>query len=663
MVKINKKGDALSIAAIFILVIVSLAIAIILFIQFGFWEGLVNIICTTLTTMGSFLRGMSIDFLYDAMWIIIGLFGILLLAYGKLCRNPIGAIVCTAIWLSFMLVLTTSFTAIVSNIPLISCENPAISMGSFDADGTVFSTVSSEAFMKEVADRTVDCWTMYGAGRFRRVLQGRTPPNPRTCFTINFALEDPVTIKKIDQFLVEREYGTGIPCSEVEEKCFSIYAHDSYVSVNDLPDTIGGAYGKPRVIRYDAIGEIIWQYKGSDDTTINSLYVDENENIYAAGSDGVVILEKEGGTIINSFSHVETLTTIVAITPTDVNPINFYVGSTDGKLIRYRQLGQTLTSKEWNVGSQINSIKLDNDFIYVATGSSTQQGKVYRTNIPCLDNDENDFNDCSTQEYGGWIFESGNNIFEDIEIYSDSRIYAATRKPQDTQDNEGKIYRINQEGEDFEIYRTDSNFYSITLNENEEIFAISSKDVHKITKDGSEVWSLEYGYGQGDISLCPHNLHFHFTAKYLVGISRISDAEFVTSFEIDIEDVSSPMASSIVSGLEGRTHQICEDRVCHSYMDELGYIPSQFSPLITHTTRPIRQYQSENPVTTTEPFYSDMDVSRGRIFIKFFNQYKSSRQLDRAEPSDLDCYTGSDLETMQHHHIFWCFDESVTHWQ
>ena len=692
MVEKNKKGDALSIAVIFILVIISLAIAIILFIQFGFWKGLINIICTTLTTIGSFLRGLAVDFLYAAMWVVIGLFGVLLLAYGKLCRNPIGAVVCTAIWVSFTILLTTSFTAVVSNIPLISCENPSIPMGSFEGD-VVFSTVDSEDFMKEVADRTVECWTMYGRDRFKRVLQGRTPPNPRTCFVINFALEDPVTIEEIEQFLMEREYRTGIPCEKVEGACdierelfvFYVSSDNNIKQVMYNPSDITNLY-------------VTWEFSKSGEI-FRDIDVCKDGFVYAGSSKGYVYkIDPYTGNEI--WKH-----RLFSEEPYDVTPPPWDITSIAVGKSGFVYAGTEITTEHpFDVQAKLR--------VAILNMSCVESGYIHQSfcvnevyfsknnefsedifNVTYIHFHEGNAGNYiyigTTEESGGKVFQliDGLNILTEYyqreeysvtSISSDSKenVYAGYERDGDyildVLSSEMQHQKSRKENRIIDGIDTDDEGYVYTSARG----SITKVDFNDDTHWGDEHWRNIWRHSEQDsqvkpvpITLTKENYvlvglnSFTGVPNFLVLDSRDGNIIIKSAVDADGETIVSGVIHSIAVPRERFFSYVCE-RECHSYMDELGSLLKEFAPIITSTNKLIRQYQSpRNPVSTNTELYSTLEVSRGRIFIKFFNQYKETHQIGRADYSDFDCYTGGDLRTSRYNTLFWCFDESVTCWE
>jgi hypothetical protein len=203
----NRRGIALETAVALILIAVSLAIAIIIIFSSGLVTNLQTAICTTLTTGSSFIRGFVIHWIWIFYGILIGLVAAIIFLLGATCKAfPIGTAFCAAIFAIFVAVLTVAFTGLTSAIPLISCPNPTIIKGV----GSCYDTgqgVSAEIFSREIADRTVDCWAMYTQNAFDP-LSGRDPPNPITCFVLNFKLQGPdgISMRNISEWMVANNF-------------------------------------------------------------------------------------------------------------------------------------------------------------------------------------------------------------------------------------------------------------------------------------------------------------------------------------------------------------------------------------------------------------------------------------------------------------------------
>jgi len=206
-----KKAQALSVAARLLVILIFLAVMIVILIKSGIISNLYTIIATTLTTWGSFIRGITVKFVWYFAWALIGLFTLILVIFGSTCRAfPVGTAICAAMYATFLALVMHSVFSLFTSIPLLELQNPTIKVGDFNVSCGESKT-SNITFLKEVADRTVDCWKMYTAGKLNP-LTGKTPPNPRTCFIINFNLKDSVTIEEMVNYLKTHEYPTGKKC-------------------------------------------------------------------------------------------------------------------------------------------------------------------------------------------------------------------------------------------------------------------------------------------------------------------------------------------------------------------------------------------------------------------------------------------------------------------
>ncbi len=205
-----KKGIALQTVVMLILAIISLAIGIMLIMKAGLISNLQTIICTTLITWTSYVRGILVNLIWLFFWAMIGVMALLIVIYGSFCKAFPGNIYCLSIYAAFIAFLLYTILVVFSGLPLMHCPNPTIKIGDFEKD-CGDSLTSPEVFMREVAERSVDCWGMFSKGKFDP-LTGKTPPNPRTCFVINFNLERGVTIEEIVYYLKTHEYPSNKKC-------------------------------------------------------------------------------------------------------------------------------------------------------------------------------------------------------------------------------------------------------------------------------------------------------------------------------------------------------------------------------------------------------------------------------------------------------------------
>jgi len=208
-IKHNKKGIALETAVALILIAISLAIAIVLIFTTGMISSIQTVICTTLTTGASWIRGFLIHWLWILYAMVIMVVGLVMLAFGSTCQNfPIGSAICLAAFAIFTATLAIFFDIVTSGIPMLYCPNPTI-MRAYDEGlcGDYNKGISNVSFFREVADRSVDCWFMYTAGEFDP-LTGIAPPNPITCSVISFKLKQPVTINQMIDYMKGTNYSS-----------------------------------------------------------------------------------------------------------------------------------------------------------------------------------------------------------------------------------------------------------------------------------------------------------------------------------------------------------------------------------------------------------------------------------------------------------------------
>lgn len=207
-IKINKKGITLETAVALILMVLSLGIIIILLFSSGLISSLQSSICTFLTMGSSWVRGFVISSLWTIYWVILGLVASIMFLFGTTCRSapPFSYAICAGIYAVFFAYLTVAFTTLAGGLPLLTCPNPTIILGT--ANCSAPEGVSNITFMREVADRSIDCWVMYASGQFDP-LAGREPPNPVTCFVVDFKLKQPISAKNIAEWMSSTSYSRG----------------------------------------------------------------------------------------------------------------------------------------------------------------------------------------------------------------------------------------------------------------------------------------------------------------------------------------------------------------------------------------------------------------------------------------------------------------------
>jgi hypothetical protein len=203
---LSNKG-ALGTLAILIVTLISLAIMLIILLQSGLIGNLQTIICTTLVTLSSWVRGFIIDMIWLFYWVVFGVLLAAMFLLGNTCRtNPISVAVCLAIFAGVMIVLAGSVTNLMNSIPLLYCPNPDITVGNYgEPCGSPSVTTSKIALYKEMSERAVDCWRMYTSGTFDP-LSGKTPPNPINCYVINFNIREPMSFGEWQAWMSGNNY-------------------------------------------------------------------------------------------------------------------------------------------------------------------------------------------------------------------------------------------------------------------------------------------------------------------------------------------------------------------------------------------------------------------------------------------------------------------------
>ena len=264
----NKKGITLETAIALILIAISLAIIIILLLTSGLISSLQSIICTSLTTSTMFLRGFIVKSIWDLFWIFVGLITAIIWIFGSFCKGfPVGTAVCAVMNAVFIGVLTASFMGLTSGLPILYCPNPTITVGPFSEDCHSQVGVSKEVFFKEIADRSVDCWNMYARGEYDP-LSGHEPPNPITCFVVDFRVRSPVSINEIVDWMQVNNYSSNI--SYLEKAGWAVVVQNNSETLWDKNLTKGRLF-----IKY-----------GDDETT--PLWASADCDIYGASAFGVV---------------------------------------------------------------------------------------------------------------------------------------------------------------------------------------------------------------------------------------------------------------------------------------------------------------------------------------------------------------------------------------
>lgn len=207
----NTKGIALETAVKLIAGIVFLIVVMYMLLQTGLLTSFVERINTTVCTASSIGRGIILAMIwsfFQALLIIltfiqlisgIGGYGagaVQASRAGFFIKQALKNFALKGITATSVLTLGVGTIAayiliakVFSAVPLI-CPTTVINVGAADNPTTI------EDFYTVASSRTVDCWSMYGEGKFNP-LWGKDPPNPRTCFILETHLEEPTSIQDL----------------------------------------------------------------------------------------------------------------------------------------------------------------------------------------------------------------------------------------------------------------------------------------------------------------------------------------------------------------------------------------------------------------------------------------------------------------------------------
>ncbi|MDD5182258.1 MAG: hypothetical protein PHC66_03750 [Candidatus Nanoarchaeia archaeon] len=200
---LNKKAQGgLGILSSLIIIVVSLTIGIIFIFQSGIFPASMSFFCPTMTTAGAYARGVPLHImwsLYDvAEESTSGGSGVI----GWVKDKVVGLV--TDVEEGTLGKISSNLKELEASIPLFSCQNSAIDM-KYSTPCESDKGMTKNTFFKEVAIRTVDCWDMYTAGKYNPT-SGKTPPNPRTCFTIAFNLNESTDFYELLDFMTHANY-------------------------------------------------------------------------------------------------------------------------------------------------------------------------------------------------------------------------------------------------------------------------------------------------------------------------------------------------------------------------------------------------------------------------------------------------------------------------
>lgn len=190
----SKKGDAMETMVILIAVLVSLGIGILFLFLYA--PGLQSIICTVINRVVYIGRGIVVDLMWMLYWVVLAILLLIIWVFGSVCKAfPVGTAVCAALTIAIIAGLTMLIFNSFAALPLFECPIPATTLGAKQECSTT-TGVSQERFIKDLGEKSLDCWAMFGKGKYNP-LTGKTPPNPRDCYIINFNLKTPMTPREM----------------------------------------------------------------------------------------------------------------------------------------------------------------------------------------------------------------------------------------------------------------------------------------------------------------------------------------------------------------------------------------------------------------------------------------------------------------------------------
>lgn len=193
----NKKAQGTQNLALIILVVISLIIGIVFIFKSGILETSQTFFCPTIITANSRIRGSAIKKIDDAYEDLITHDDSKFDLPGRFQKG---------IQAGFAKhYLEEAVTDIKEGIPILTCTNPEINLG-FNTPCGKDNGVTKEKFFKTVSDRTLDCWNMYTSGYLnplKNPSKNADPQNPRTCFVIQFNIQEPVSFYDIIDYMQE----------------------------------------------------------------------------------------------------------------------------------------------------------------------------------------------------------------------------------------------------------------------------------------------------------------------------------------------------------------------------------------------------------------------------------------------------------------------------
>lgn len=675
--KLMKKGMGLETLVFFILMIASLAIAIIFYIRPELYILLQIFFCTVLTTIGSYLRGILVYFLWWILFPMITGLAFAILITNKLCYagGPITKVACAAIFVGFEVLAISMIMGTIGVIPLIGCTPASIQMGELDGE-----EIETEIFMEQVSKRTIDCWRMYTAGRYYP-LEGKVPPNPRTCFVINFNVDGPFSPKELFDYLDSHDSRTGELCSDYElreveivktlgcdkdtdkiiyhgethiltenerERCAAIgwinieVTESRFVGETDCVEIddnsffiVEGANTKNlRLVNQE--GDTIWKHSFDRHHRVWDIITDSNgEFVYAAVEDNLYKITRSGGDIMWDIPYRFTRLQISSNDDYLYAAAHYYSGgkiylidTTSGSVIS--ESPQGLMGTEMELDSEGNVYTFD----YFS-------GSVKKIN-------PSDWNIEWEKSLGPTV--------GDIAIYEDKYVYAAGLNPNLL----GIVWKLNaSNGETLVTYsnQDEKRQQSIFVGMDGFVYASGSyrivkrQNLIKFDLDLNPIW--EDGRSFDIVGMDEDGMLYLINQPGEEEKLRIADPSgddglnTKYSFTLgrhDIKYVAVPQSF--------QTFEYCTPVECYTYFEDMGHRRVH----IMRTTDYIRYGDLYKGIRTQARW--TQNIKQGRIFIKYYDNVGTL--FFRQFLSDYDCYT--DKSITDNDAIFWCFDDSVTEW-
>jgi len=200
---LSKKGIALNNLVLLITILISLSVGIVILFSSGFAPSMKDSACVVMLRIASIGRGIIValfDKVFDTVIIIIGV----AFSYAVATSLARGGGVGTAILLGVYAVATAAVTSFIyyqisntySLIPFFYCGTSEIRVGNLNGK----TTATSEDLFKLISERSLDCYAMFGSGKYDP-LRGKDPPDPITCFVIEYNITNNFTAKDLIDYM------------------------------------------------------------------------------------------------------------------------------------------------------------------------------------------------------------------------------------------------------------------------------------------------------------------------------------------------------------------------------------------------------------------------------------------------------------------------------